>query len=438
MADRAANREGVATRLFAFARSLVLLAVVAVVAPALLTLAARERFGGGSPLHGVAAPVDWSADRVRSALTDRLTDQTIADIVIRLSLVVAWVAVAVLVLTVVAEVGHMLRHGGLAMPDVRGLGMSQRVARVIASGLLAIVPLFTAPAGALADGTAAPALDRAAATPVVDSPSPQEVSTRGSSAPDGLSDLVDPADSRDTPTARGTTPGHPPVETPSTSTASARAVSGQYVVQPGDSVFGIAERIVGPESGSVAAFAEQLVELNLGRRMPDGRHFDNAAFIDVGWVLELPSRSVPGSDPSAVIADAEPSDGHLVRPGESLWSIADEELGDPLRWPEVYEANEGRTFDDGTQLTDPDLIRPGWDLELPVDQQVVVDPPVTSDDTPVVSLTEPEPDAPPDPAVEPDVPSRFLDSLEPGAAVERRSRGRNGGRPTGPPRQRVG
>jgi hypothetical protein len=43
-----------------------------------------------------------------------------------------------------------------------------------------------------------------------------------------------------------------------------------YVVQPGDSIFRIAERIAGPDTASVAAYAERLVDLNLGREMVDG------------------------------------------------------------------------------------------------------------------------------------------------------------------------
>ena len=58
MADRAANREGVITRLMLFARSLGLLAVLAVRLPVALVFAARERFGGGAPFHGVPSPAD--------------------------------------------------------------------------------------------------------------------------------------------------------------------------------------------------------------------------------------------------------------------------------------------------------------------------------------------------------------------------------------------
>ena len=89
--------------------------------PWALTAAARARFGGGAPLHGVPAPADWEASRIRAALSDRLTDDTIADVVIRISLMVLWAAVIVVVATVIAEAAHMVRHDGLPMPGIRGL-----------------------------------------------------------------------------------------------------------------------------------------------------------------------------------------------------------------------------------------------------------------------------------------------------------------------------
>lgn len=47
-----------------------------------------------------------------------------------------------------------------------------------------------------------------------------------------------------------------------------------------------------------------------------------------------------------------------VRPGDSLSAIAERELGDERRWPEIHELNDG-------QIDDPDLIHPGQELVLP-------------------------------------------------------------------------
>ena len=34
----------------------------------------------------------------------------------------------------------MVRHGGMALPSVRGLGWSQRIARFVAAGLIVVLP----------------------------------------------------------------------------------------------------------------------------------------------------------------------------------------------------------------------------------------------------------------------------------------------------------
>ncbi len=55
-----------------------------------------------------------------------------------------------------------------------------------------------------------------------------------------------------------------------------------------------------------------------------------------------------------------------IKPGDSLWKIAAARLGSGLRWPEIFESNRGRVQSDGRSLRDPDLILPGWRLELPM------------------------------------------------------------------------
>lgn len=347
----------------AFVRSVLFVAALVVGVPWVLIAAARARFGGSAPLHGVPSPADWDAGRIRTALTDRLTDQTVADIVIRIALIVAWVAVVVLVVTIIAEVVHMIRHDGLPTPDVRGLGFSQRAARVVASGLLVVIPLFASPSRAIArDGSVLVPEARPAAAGVVD--------FDASSAAAGVGGVV--RSSSATPEAGSTV-------------HDASVTSGGYVVRPGDSIYAIAERIAGPGASEVAAYAEQLVDLNLGTQMSDGQRFTNAAYIDVGWVLQLPAAPVDAA------VSSETDAVHVVERGESLWSIADDELGDAERWPEIYEANRGQAFDDGRVLHDPDLIQPGWELDLPVDDVVE---PVAARPAPPIPEADPEPARP--------------------------------------------
>lgn len=56
---------------------------------------------------------------------------------------------------------------------------------------------------------------------------------------------------------------------------------------------------------------------------------------------------------------------YVVRPGDSLWSIAERELKDPYRWKEIWHLNEGRAMPDGERLSRPGFVRPGWRLRLP-------------------------------------------------------------------------
>ena len=55
---------------------------------------------------------------------------------------------------------------------------------------------------------------------------------------------------------------------------------------------------------------------------------------------------------------------HTVKPGESLYSIAKEDLGDGNEWPQLYKLNAGVAQADGDKLTDPDLIRPDWKIRI--------------------------------------------------------------------------
>ena len=53
---------------------------------------------------------------------------------------------------------------------------------------------------------------------------------------------------------------------------------------------------------------------------------------------------------------------------DSWWSIAEDLLGDGLRWSDVRDANLGRRMADGTTIADTtDTVRAGWQLKLPAD-----------------------------------------------------------------------
>jgi nucleoid-associated protein YgaU len=57
----------------------------------------------------------------------------------------------------------------------------------------------------------------------------------------------------------------------------------------------------------------------------------------------------------------------VVRRGDSAWGLAEQHLGDGMRWRELWELNRDRPQPDGRAWTDPQIIVPGWHLVLPSD-----------------------------------------------------------------------
>ncbi|MCH5677313.1 LysM peptidoglycan-binding domain-containing protein [Streptomyces gilvus] len=54
-----------------------------------------------------------------------------------------------------------------------------------------------------------------------------------------------------------------------------------------------------------------------------------------------------------------------MRPAQSLWGIAERELGDGERWREIADLNEGHTMADGTIFRANSFLQPGWQLQMP-------------------------------------------------------------------------
>ena len=121
--------------------------------------------------------------------------------------------------------------------------------------------------------------------------------------------------------------------TPAASAAQATAPARVYVVQEGDELWGVAERELG-EGGRW----RELVSLNPG--------LSESSRLQEGMRLTLPEEA------------AAAVESVVVEPGDTLWSIAGSELGDPERWPEIHELNRD-------QVQDPDQIDTGWVLAVP-------------------------------------------------------------------------
>ena len=92
--------------------------------------------------------------------------------------------------------------------------------------------------------------------------------------------------------------------------------------------------------------------------------------------------SAPATAPAALPV-------YEVQRRDTLWDIAETHLGDPFRWPEIFQINEGCPQNDGGCLSDPDVIHPGWQLQLPADAVGL---------TPAAPPPAAQPPAPPAPA----------------------------------------
>lgn len=264
-----------------------------------------------------AAPWNMGIASTRATLTAP-DDGTLAMSVIA---VIGWLAWLVLTTSVaLAIVGHA-RHA--SAPAIPGLWLAQRAAgQLVATAAL----LFVAAPPLLAAFPAAPA--HAAGT----APLPPADHVASNSA-----------DQVDVDSAAPAPPRAPALDEQSPSTPTTT----DYVVRRGDSLWRIAERILGDGSHYT-----DLVDLNrdvLGDR-PD--------FITPGTVLRVPDTATPA-------AGVRKGSTYVVHAGDTLSGIAAKRFGDVSRYRDIFEASRGIVQADGEQLTDPDLIRPGWTLTLP-------------------------------------------------------------------------
>lgn len=293
-----------------------------VVVPMLLIEMSRRRVGSPSPLAGLGPLRGW-LDRLIAAADEPIDAGALTDLVIRAGLVIGWVGVASVVFSLCAEVVSTLRFGRTPVPTPRQ-GWSRAFARWIVGGVFAVAPNLGQIGFAL--------------------PSPE--------APVAVAEV-----------------------TGKTSAISSSNASGTWTVMPGDSLYAIAAVIASAADREVHGVVEEIIDLNSGRTMEDGRTFDDPSLIVPGWELLVPTSIAPMDRESAGLSLTDPSASVLyeVASGDTLAGIAAEQLGDPSRWGEIFDANSGRTMSDGRVFTDPDLIVAGWELEIPAADVLPVD-----------------------------------------------------------------
>ncbi|WP_229052581.1 LysM peptidoglycan-binding domain-containing protein [Aeromicrobium sp. Leaf350] len=141
-------------------------------------------------------------------------------------------------------------------------------------------------------------------------------------------------------------------ETPAVDPAPATV---EVVVERGDTLWALAQTHLGD-----AERWTEIAQLNDGLTMVDGSTFASASLLRPGWVLQLPSTAAshaPTTAPATAAVD------YTVQAGDTLSQIAADELGDPGRYPEIFEAS--KHLEQPIALTDPNLIYPGQVLDIP-------------------------------------------------------------------------
>ncbi|MFD8118639.1 hypothetical protein [Streptomyces microflavus] len=306
-------------------------------------------------------------DGVR-ALGNLLSTQDSGQVFLLALAVAGWAGWTLFALSVLLEIPAQLR--GRTAPQVRIL-VGQRTAAALVGAVLLALPTGTALA--------------ASATPAQASPTVATASVLSGS------------------------------QTPDTAAADASAPRAERSVthtvadtRPAESLWSIAEARLGDGN----RWAE-IAELNAGNTMSDGSTFRADGPIQPGWTLRLPADANPvattPATPAPVAGAAEDEGGlsaqgnraaaaesgavYTVAAGDSLSQIAHNELGDADAYPAIFELNKGEAQPGGGTFTDPDLLYPGQELDLPAQAEAPDAGPDAGAEAPDKKQPETEPPA---------------------------------------------
>ena len=287
--------------------------------------------------------------------------------------VAVWIWWSQAALSFAAELRAARRGRTARSLPLRGLGMQPVMVRLVAVVLaaagtvgslaqpvLAGTPSFAeiaVPMDVASAGQAAPAAARAAPPAPVAESLPAPILGMPEVAGEDLR-TVPPAPILGTPVGSSPqSPERPAASLPTATSARWDPVVARQAVPRADPVTAGAE-VVGEPAGPIAAGVEVVGE-------PDDRVREPVDV--VGGPVEADPAAVPEAAlPADQVTTAGPGEAGwvVVKPGDSLWLLAERHLGDALRWTDIFELNAGQLEGGGT-LRDPNLIHPGWRLRLP-------------------------------------------------------------------------
>ncbi|MFD7163642.1 LysM peptidoglycan-binding domain-containing protein [Streptomyces violascens] len=250
---------------------------------------------------------------------------------------VGWIGWLSFVVSLLVEIPARL--WGRSAPRLPGLHLSQRAAATLVGSILVLLPTSTA--------LAAPATAHAVTA----------TQLPGQTSPAATAHAARPASST----------------APAADTSPVPAAHHTYTVRetrPAESLWSIAEHLTGH-----GELYTKIAAANEGHTMADGTIFRTNAPIQPGWILQLPAdlpllnptpahAQTPGTTPAATTPAGTPH-RDTVRPGDSLWTIAEREYHDGARYQEIFDANRDKPQPTGGRLTDPDELEVGWTLDIP-------------------------------------------------------------------------
>jgi nucleoid-associated protein YgaU len=272
---------------------------------------------------------------------------------------VAWIAWLTFVISLLTVLPSVVR--GITPPRIPGLQIQQKTAIALLGAVLIMFTGFS--------GTASAVASTIDAAPAATSYSASQTSESTAS---GVAAQVDDA------------------------AAGEEADAPTYSVESGDTLWTIAQDKLGDGKRytEIAQLNYDVVQVDGGALTPSNH------WVNPGWTLTLPAdaeTAAPVAEAiNTVAADAAPIETVAaetvtaetasaeaapeaapevtapsvplevtVVPGDTLWDIAEDALGSGDRFPELFEASRGTVQSDGAQLSDPNLILPGWDITVP-------------------------------------------------------------------------